>query len=104
MEKKNNYTCEITGERSNIVVHHIRGFNLLFDEVVEILDFPIYDNISLYTQNQLDEFLETFLELQDYYHQYICISERVHKEFHKIYGYGNNTQEQWDKFINKYYK
>ena len=60
IRQKNNYTCEITGERSNIVIHHIRGFNLLFDEVVEILDFPIYDNIFLYTQNQLDEFLETF--------------------------------------------
>lgn len=104
VREKNNYTCEITGVRSNIIVHHIRGFNLLFDEVIEMLEFPLYENMSMYNQVQLDEFLDTFLSLQEHYQQYICINEEIHKEFHKIYGYGSNTQEQWDEFINKYYK
>lgn len=104
VREKNDYTCEITGVRSNIVVHHIRGFNLLFDEAIEMLEFPLYENMSMYNQIQLDEFLDTFLNLQEYYKQYICINEEIHKKFHSIYGYGNNTQEQWDEFINKYYK
>ena len=94
----------IYGVRSNIIVHHIRGFNLLFDEVIEMLEFPLYEDMSMYNQTQLDDFLDTFLNLQEYYHQYVCINEEIHKEFHKIYGYGNNTQEQWNEFINKYYK
>ena len=99
-----NYTCELTGVRSNIVVHHIRGFNLLLDEAIYNLNFPTYNDISLYTQEQLDNLLDTFLLIQDKYHSYICISEKVHKHFHSIYGYGNNTEEQWNEFVSTYYK
>lgn len=104
VRKENNYTCALTGVRSNIVVHHIRGFNLLLSEVIDILDFPIYEDMSDYNQQQLDVFLETFLSLQESYGSYICISESVHKQFHGLYGYGNNTEIQWNDFINKYYR
>jgi hypothetical protein len=97
------YVCAVTGKRSNVRVHHIRGFNLLFGETVDLLDFPIYEDMSKYTQKQLDEFVDAFLDIQESYGQYICIREEVHKEFHKLYGYGNNTKEQWDDFIEKYY-
>lgn len=100
----NDYTCSLTGVKTNIIVHHIRGFNLLFLETIDNLNFPIYDDISSYNQNQLDEFLNEFLEVQESYKSYICINEDVHRAFHKEYGYGNNTEEQWNEFINKYYK
>ena len=103
VRRKNNYTCAITGSRSNIVVHHIRGFNLLMNEVIDILDFPTYTDMSFYNHQQLDMFIETFLSLQESYNSYICIAEDVHKKFHKIYGYGNNTEEQWNDFVDKYY-
>lgn len=99
----NKYTCSLTGVKSNIVVHHIRSFNLLFYETIENLNFPLYDNISRYTQNQLDEFLSAFLEIQESYGSYICINENVHKNFHNEYGYGDNTEEQWKEFVNKYF-
>ena len=102
IREENNYTCEITGVRTNIIVHHIRSFNLLLDECIDMLDFPVYDDFSLYTQEQLDKFTESFLELQDYYDLYVCVSENVHKKFHRIYGYGDNTKEQWDEFISNY--
>lgn len=100
----NNFTCALTGIRTNIVVHHIRGFNLLFIETIENLNFPIYDDISQYSQDQLDEFLNEFMEIQESYKSYICINEDIHKSFHKEYGYGSNTEEQWNEFVNKYYK
>lgn len=100
----NNYTCALTGVRTNIIVHHIRGFNLLLNETIDTLDFPIYAHMSEYNQQQLDELLDMFLQIQDIYQAYICINEDIHKQFHHLYGYGNNTQEQWDDFVNKYYK
>lgn len=104
VRESNNYTCELTGVRSNIVVHHIRGFNLLLEEAICDLNFPIYSNIASYTQEQLDNLLDTFLLIQDTYHSYICISEKIHKHFHSVYGYGNNTEDQWNEFVNTYYK
>lgn len=103
MREERNYTCEITGSKSNIIIHHIRGFNLLLEECIDILSFPMYDDFSLYSQEQLDDFMKSFLELQESYGEYICISESVHKEFHRRYGYGDNTLEQWNEFIKNYY-
>lgn len=97
-----NYTCSISGKRSNIIVHHCRSFNTIMEEVIELLDFPIYDDLDDYTDDQLNEFAETFLDLQDYYGEYACVSNDIHILFHKEYGYGNNTQEQWDEFVNRY--
>lgn len=34
----------------------------------------------------------------------ITLSESIHKEFHTIYGNGNNTKEQFLEFINNLYK
>lgn len=101
--KTNNYTCALTGCRSNIVVHHIRGFNVLLDELLEKLEFPILESVSMYTDEQLSFLVDEFLKLQEKYNACICISEKVHKQFHSIYGYGWNTQEQWDEFVELYY-
>ena len=102
VREKCNYTCEVTGIRSNIIVHHIRSFNLLLEECIEIMDFPLYDDFGLYTQEQLDNFLEIFLELQEHYGEYACVAENVHKKFHSIYGCGDNTKEQWEEFKKNY--
>ena len=34
----------------------------------------------------------------------ICIDKAVHKAFHRIYGYGDNTMEQWLEFASNYEK
>lgn len=98
-----NYTCQVTGSRTNIVVHHIRSFNLLFSETMELLEFPVFDDFSDYSDDQLDTFVNKFLEIQEYYGEYICITEPIHKQFHDLYGYGNNTIEQWNDYIKNYH-
>ena len=85
-------------------MHHIRGFSLILNEAIDKINFPIYDNVSDYSDEQLDKIFNTFYSLQESYKNYICLTESVHKQFHAIYGYGNNTEEQWNEFVNKYYK
>lgn len=98
-----NYTCELTGSYRNVVLHHIRGFNLILQEALDLSGIEFYDDISKYSQDQLDTLFEEYVRLQDRYNQFICISEDVHKSFHGIYGYGNNTEEQWSDFVKQYY-
>lgn len=97
-----NYTCCLSGSHSNIIVHHCRSFNLLFDETIDILNFPIKENFTDYTDEELLLFVDKFLEVQDYYNSYVCITEEIHKLFHKEYGYGDNTEEQWEEFVINY--
>lgn len=100
----NNYTCALTGSHSNIIVHHIRGLNLILEEAINKINFPIYEDIKEYSEDQLNELFNIYFELQEQYHSYICITEDIHKQFHNIYGYGDNTEEQWNEFVNQYYK
>ena len=102
IRKDCNYTCALSGCRSNIIVHHIRSFNLLFEETIENLNF-IEKEFSEYNMEELNNFVEEFMKLQDYYNSYICITETIHKDFHNKYGYGYNTEKQWNEYVEKYY-
>lgn len=97
-----NYTCSVTGGRSNIIVHHCRSFNLLFNETIEVLNFKIKKDFKDYSEQELDIFFKKFLEIQEYYSEYTCVTEPIHRLFHNNYGYGNNTIEQWNDFLEKY--
>lgn len=72
--KRDNYTCQITGDN--------RGGNL----VAHHLNSFNYDKEHRYDVDNG-----------------ITITEEVHKLFHKLYGYGNNTKEQFDEFKIRYY-
>lgn len=102
VRKKNNYVCSVTGGRSNIVVHHCRSFNILMEETIGTIDFPIKDNFEDYTDEELNKFVNTFFQIQENYGEYVCVNEDIHKLFHKEYGYGDNNMEQWREFTYKY--
>lgn len=99
-----NFTCYITGDQDNIVLHHIRSFNLLLEETILMLDFPLYTTITEYSDEQLELLTQTFLDIQENYNSYVCINKDIHINFHSIYGYGNNTEEQWNEYLNKRYQ
>lgn len=83
--KRDNYTCQLCNKRSRqIFPHHIISF-------VEIRD---KNNIRTF-----DEALNCE-ELWDI-NNGITLCEKCHKEFHKRYGWGNNTKEQLEEFLNK---
>ena len=96
--------CAITGGRTNLVLHHIRGFSLITHEAIHNVDLPIYPDLSDYTEQQLLALSDEFIKLHETYHQYVLIDKNIHLHFHKLYGYGYNTEAQWNEFIHTFYK
>lgn len=103
-QKECNRICQISGQQGQTVIHHIYGFNKILSEAISIEDLPPKSKLSDYSEEELNNLLQTFWELQDKYNSYICISKDIHIKFHKLYGYGDNTPEQWDEFIKTYYQ
>lgn len=93
-----NYKCIITGQRFDDI-YHIHGLNLILDETLEELNMDIKPTMDDYSQEELTAILKTFRIIQNKYPLGACLTKEIHMAFHNKYGYGNNTQVQWDSFI-----
>ena len=95
-----NHQCIFTGSK-DFAIHHIYGFNNILKEVYEILDNQNLlksTRIEDYSKSELDCMLKIFNEIHNKYPLGVCLRKDIHNLFHKIYGSGGNTIEQWNKF------
>jgi len=46
--------------------------------------------------------LNKFIEIQDRYPLGVCVNPKIHTLFHSLYGQYNNTEEQWNVFVDNY--
>lgn len=81
-------------------VHHIYGFSFILNEVLEITGIELKEKISDYSDEEIIKLKNTCLELHYKHGLGVCLTNDIHEEFHKIYGYGDNTKEQFEEFIN----
>ena len=95
-----NYKCVITGNRFD-EIHHIYGFNKIVDKTLDYLNIDKNVIISEIDESLLFLILETFRDIQSRYPLGVCLTKEVHTKFHALYGYGNNTIEQWNDFVSK---
>lgn len=95
--KANNYKCIITGNKFD-AIHHLYSFDKILQETMEILNLPVHSEINKYTDNELRQIENLCLELHCKYGLGVCLCREEHKLFHSIYGYGNNTPEQFEEF------
>lgn len=95
------FKCILTGERFDCI-HHIHGFNLIYEEMVNSSNLVIKDDISLYTNEELTNIVKCFNNIQNKYPLGVCLTKDLHILFHSIYGYGNNTEKQWSEFSYNY--
>jgi hypothetical protein len=96
-----NYKCIITGERFDDI-HHTYGLNLILNEVLSHLNIEIKGRIDDYSNDELSSILYTFRIFQSEYPLGVCLKKEIHNKFHSLYGFGNNTIEQWHEFKIKY--
>lgn len=102
--EKCNHKCVIS-ESKNFVIHHLYGFNLILKEVFEKLDkmnLLKSDNLEDYSKEELGDIINIFQSIHNKYPLGVCVDKDIHDLFHKIYGAGGNTEEQWNKFVVDY--
>lgn len=99
---KSNHTCALTGNKNELEVHHLNSFNNMYIKAINDLGYLVYNNISQYTQEQLYNIDKLFLEMHDV-KSLIVISKNIHTNFHRIYGYKNNNEQQFNEFIKNFY-
>lgn len=91
------YKCVVTGERFDDI-HHLYSFNLIVDDVLKKLNIPMYNSVSDYTDEQIDDMISHIKLQHDIHPLGICLTSEIHTLFHNEYGYGNNTPEQFEEF------
>ena len=97
--KSGEYKCCITGQSDVLIdVHHIRSFKLIAIEALR--EFGIEDECYYWkTYNDYGEdVLFKIVELNNKYGDGALMRKDIHRLYHKIYGHGNNTEEQFEEF------
>jgi hypothetical protein len=98
--QKDNYQCCISRKSmgTEIVVHHLISFAKIFKEVIENNNFTIKNDISEYTNEELEYIVLKFREEHDK-NLGVCIHPKLHKLFHSIYGVINFSPEDFYDFV-----
>lgn len=95
------FKCVITGERFN-AVHHLFGMNMILAQTLKELSYDEEISIHDLSESDLENILSHFLIVQKRYPLGVCLTTKIHKEFHDEYGYGFNTPEQFNEFLEKH--
>ena len=100
--------CPISGEYGiNADIHHLISLSTIFQEAVVELDIDIESKRTkisdFVNETEYKELLNKIVQKHDFYSG-ILISKEIHVLFHREYGYGHNTLEQFDEFLKQYYK
>lgn len=99
--RKSEYKCVLTGEKFDDI-HHLYGFNLIVEETLSELKLPKLSQVKDYTDGELDLIKNSFAKIHSSYPLGVCLSHKVHVLYHKNYGYGSNTPEQFEEFAMRF--
>lgn len=95
-----NYKCVITGKPFDDI-HHLYARNLIIDKMLTSHPEYVGVNFNLLSTVEKAEIFDCFLTEQNKHPLGVCLTEEYHMMFHKMYGYGGNTPEQFYNFVKK---
>jgi len=94
--------CVITNKENNLQIHHLyKSYTKLLFETLNILNYPKYDDLNSYTEDQINKIKIKLFELHYKYGLGIPIYKSLHILFHKLYG-KNPDQNDFNEFIIRY--
>jgi len=101
--KEHDYCCGITEVHSNkLVVHHMYSFSSILDETLNELNLDIRNKVNLYSEDELILIEKLLLEKHYKYGLGIPLLPHIHNLYHKVFGRGNNTNEEFQEFKKRY--
>lgn len=96
--------CVITGKygtkNNRVHLHHLYSFNAIVRETMENLNLDFREEIGLYSNEEIKSIERMCLKLHYKYGLGVSLLEDLHREFHSLYGAGDNTPEQFEEFKN----
>lgn len=84
-------------------IHHITGVSIIIEECLKETGISLNTDPNVLSNEERNRFLCLFLEKQSN-NKSILISKSIHTLFHKKYGFGNNTKEQFLEFVKENYE
>lgn len=100
--KQCNYKCFIT-EKPFDAIHHLYSRNKIIEDVCEKYNVSKDWNINLASQTEKENFIKLYSDEAFKHPLGICLTEEIHKKFHHLYGYGDNTVIQFKEFVQNFY-
>lgn len=91
------FKCVLTGEDFNDI-HHLYAKNMILDKVLKDLSVPYDLDINNCSDDIKESILQGYLREQSKYPLGVCVTEMAHHNFHVLYGFGNNTPEQFYEY------
>lgn len=99
---KDEFQCILTHEHSNaLVVHHLKSFNTIMQEASDNTGIPILRKMSDYKNEEYLILLDEIKRLHKVENG-VTLAKDIHDLFHKLYGKGNNTPEQFEEFVHRF--
>ena len=110
---RENNICQLTGKKvhgGNSDVHHLYGFNMIVLEAHKLYNIQVKQQVKDYTEEELHMLEEYVTSWHKDTSNAVLLSKEVHELFHNckdedgnvLYGYGNNTPEQFEEFRKRY--
>jgi len=97
-KKSCGFKCVISKGRFDHI-HHIHGFDMILEETFITTGIEKREKIADYSDKELKTLEDICLKIHYKYGLGACLTKENHENFHKLYGYGNNTPEQWQEFL-----
>lgn len=102
--KQCGYQCVLTGSK-DFEVHHLYSFNAILEECFELFEMNNMlhgTSHTDYSSDEINNMIDIFKTVHEKYPLGVCIRKDIHKDFHRLYGLGNNTPEQWEEYVKLY--
>lgn len=95
------YKCIITKKSGNFIIHHLKSYNLIINEIEDELKINTSKTILDFNEKEVENIKEICLN-KHFELLGVCLRPDIHLLFHKLYKYGNNTPEQFEEFKKRY--